>query len=81
MFRIKLERYLILFFRRLRLLAQRSEYFRSELTSLNYQTFFLPNDQAFASIGSGLGFLLEQTGQDNVNDINDVNDFSFSFIH
>lgn len=61
--------------RRLRLLAQRSEYFRSELTSLNHQTFFLPNDQAFASFGSGLSFLFDQTTSENTNDINDVNYF------
>ena len=59
-------------FRRLRLLAQRSEYFRSELTSLNHQTWFLPSDQAFASIGSGLNFLFDQSGADNINDVNDV---------
>ncbi len=61
-----------MFFRRLRLLASRSEYFRSELTSLTHQTWFLPNDQAFSSIGSGLSFLFEQSNVDNTNDINDV---------
>jgi hypothetical protein len=65
------------FCRRLRLLAQRSDYFRSELTSLNQQTFFLPNDQAFSSFGSGLSFLFEQSATDNTNDVNDVRDFDF----
>lgn len=68
------------FFRRLRLLAQRSEYFRSELTSMNHQTWFLPSDQAFASIGSGLNFLFDQSGADNINDINDVIDISLMFF-
>jgi len=64
-----------LIFRRLRLLASRSDYFRSELTSFNHQTFFLPNDQAFASFGSGLNFLFDNTGIDQTNDVNDVKDF------
>lgn len=68
------------FFRRLRLLAQRSEYFRSELTSMNHQTWFLPSDQAFASIGSGLSFLFDQSGVDNINDVNDVTDISLIFL-
>ncbi len=67
----------MIFFRRLRLLALRSDYFRSELTSRNYQTWFLPNDQAFASLGSGLNFLFDHSNIDNVNDINDVKDFYY----
>ncbi|CAF1590334.1 unnamed protein product, partial [Adineta ricciae] len=58
-------------FSRLRLLADRSEYFRSELRSVNQQTWFLPNDQAFASYGTGLSFLFEPLTVENINDIND----------
>jgi hypothetical protein len=58
--------------RRLRQLAERSDYFRSELRSIHHQTWFLPNDQAFASMGSSLSFLLDQTSINNSNDINEV---------
>lgn len=61
-----------LFLRRLRQLAERSDYFRSELRSMHHQTWFLPNDQAFASIGSTLSFLLDQSSINNTNDINEV---------
>ncbi len=67
------------FLRRLRLLASRSEYFRAELRSMHHQTFFLPNDQAFSSFGSGLNFLFDQSPIDNTNDVNDVR-FIFPFI-
>lgn len=60
-------------FRRIRQLADRSDYFRSELRSPHYQTWFLPNDQAFASITSSLSFLLDQTSINNTHDINEVN--------
>lgn len=60
------------FLRRLRQLAERSDYFRSELRSMHHQTWFLPNDQAFASIGSTLSFLLDQSSINNTNDINEV---------
>ena len=53
-------------------MADRSEYFRSELRSANQQTWFLPNDQAFASYGTGLSFLFEPLTVENMNDINDV---------
>ena len=58
--------------RRLRQLAERSDYFRSELRSMHHQTWFLPNDQAFTAMGSTLGFLLDQTSLNNTNDINEV---------
>ncbi|CAF0877364.1 unnamed protein product [Adineta ricciae] len=58
-------------FSRLRQLAERSEYFRSELRSINQQTWFLPNDQAFASMGSSLSYLLDQTSINNTNEINE----------
>ena len=61
--------HLLLTLSRLRQIAERSEYFRAELRSLNHQTFFLPNDQAFASFGSSLSFLFEQS---NLNEANDV---------
>ena len=64
--------YIYNFLRRLRLLADRSEYFRNELRSINHQTWFLPNDQAFASIGSGLQFLFDRSSTNNENDVNDV---------
>jgi hypothetical protein len=67
-------------FRRLRQLAERSEYFRSELRQTMYhQTFFLPNDQAFSSFGSSLNFLFDQSLTNNINDVNDVK-FSFWFF-
>ncbi|CAF4348088.1 unnamed protein product, partial [Adineta steineri] len=56
---------------RLRLLADRSDYFRSELRSMHHQTWFLPNDQAFTSFGSSLNFLFEPTSPENTHDIND----------
>jgi hypothetical protein len=62
--------------RRLRQLAERSDYFRSELRSVNHQTWFLPNDQAFASMGSGLSYLLDQS-TNNTNDINEVKSLLF----
>ncbi|CAF1122677.1 unnamed protein product [Rotaria sordida] len=58
-------------FSRLRLLADRSDYFRSELRSMHHQTFFLPNDQAFANLGANAQFLFEQSLMNNTNDIND----------
>ncbi|CAM2714920.1 unnamed protein product [Rotaria socialis] len=58
-------------FSRLRQLAQRSEYFRAELRSMNHQTFFLPNDQAFASLGANAEYLLEQSLRNNTNDVNE----------
>lgn len=58
--------------RRLRQLAERSEYFRSELRSIHHQTWFLPNDQAFASMGSSLSYLLDQSSINNTNEINEV---------
>ncbi|CAF0817027.1 unnamed protein product [Adineta steineri] len=58
-------------FSRLRLLADRSDYFRSELRSMHHQTWFLPNDQAFTSFGSSLNFLFEPTSPENTHDIND----------
>ncbi len=39
---------------------------------MHHQTWFLPNDQVFASIGSSLSFLLEQSYMNNTNDINEV---------
>jgi hypothetical protein len=39
---------------------------------MHHQTFFLPNDQAFASIGSSLNFLFDPSPVDNTNDVNDV---------
>ena len=47
---------------------------------MNHQTWFLPSDQAFASIGSGLNFLFDQSGADNINDVNDVTDISLIFF-
>jgi hypothetical protein len=61
--------------RRLRQLAERNEYLRSELRSMQHQTWFLPNDQAFTSIGSSLSFLLDQAYMNNTNDINEVKSF------
>lgn len=58
--------------RRLRQLAERSDYFRSELRSMHHQTWFLPNDQAFASMGSSLSSLLDQTNMNSLNEINEV---------
>ncbi|CAF4476724.1 unnamed protein product, partial [Rotaria sp. Silwood2] len=58
-------------FSRLRQLADRSDYFRSELRSMHHQTWFLPNDQAFASLGANAQFLFEQSLMNNTNDIND----------
>jgi len=58
--------------RRLRQLAERSDYFRSELRSMHHQTWFLPNDQAFSGIGSSLSFLLDQSYINNTNEINEV---------
>ncbi|CAF4046657.1 unnamed protein product [Adineta steineri] len=58
-------------FSRLRQLAERSDYFRSELRSIHHQTWFLPNDQAFASMGSSLSYLLDQSSMNNTNDINE----------
>ncbi|CAF4181530.1 unnamed protein product [Rotaria sp. Silwood2] len=58
-------------FSRLRQLAERSDYFRSELRSMHHQTWFLPNDQAFASMGPSLSFLFEQFYMNNTNDINE----------
>ncbi|CAF2156365.1 unnamed protein product, partial [Rotaria magnacalcarata] len=58
-------------FSRLRQLADRSEFFRSELRSMHHQTWFLPNDQAFASMGSSLSFLFDQFYTNNTNDINE----------
>ncbi|UJR14861.1 hypothetical protein I4U23_001846 [Adineta vaga] len=58
-------------FSRLRLLADRSEYFQAELRSINHQTWFLPNDQAFSSFGTGLSFLFEAPSANNIHDIND----------
>ena len=63
---------MLIFSRRLRMLAERSEYFRSELRSANQQTWFFPNDQAFASLGSNLNFLFDPNFANNTNDINDV---------
>lgn len=60
-----------LLFSRLRLLAERSEYFRSELRSRAQQTWFFPTDQAFASYGPSLNFLFDPSSN-NTNDINDV---------
>ena len=68
------------FSRRLRILAERSEYFRSELRSSNHQTWFLPNDQAFASLGSNLNFLFDPNVGNNTNDINDVRFAILCFI-
>ncbi|CAF4797579.1 unnamed protein product [Rotaria sp. Silwood1] len=64
-------------FSRLRLLADRSDYFRSELRSPHHQTWFLPNDQAFANLGANAQFLFEQS---IINNTNDVNDFIKSHI-
>ncbi|CAF3466569.1 unnamed protein product [Rotaria socialis] len=58
-------------FSRLRQLADRSDFFRSELRSMHHQTWFLPNDQAFASMGSSLSFLFDQFYTNNTNDINE----------
>ena len=58
--------------RRLRQLVERSDYFRSELRSMQHQTWFLPNDQAFASMGSSLSSLLDQSNMNSLNDINEV---------
>lgn len=66
-------------FRRLRQLAERSDYFRSELRSVHHQTWFLPNDQAFASMGSSLSYLLDQSFTNNTNDINEVKSSLLSF--
>lgn len=60
------------FLRRLRMLAERSDYFRSELRSTHHQTWFLPNDQAFASLGSSFQYLFEQSFINNTNEVNDV---------
>lgn len=67
--------------RRLRQLAERSDYFRSELRSMHHQTWFLPNDQAFASMGSSLSFLLDQFSINNTNDINEVTHASLFDLH
>jgi hypothetical protein len=49
---------------------------------MHHQTWFLPNDQAFASIGSTLSFLLDQSYGNNTNDINKVNNlFYFIFVN
>ncbi|CAF3692677.1 unnamed protein product [Rotaria sordida] len=58
-------------FSRLRQLAERSDFFRSELRSMHHQTWFLPNDQAFASMGSSFSFLFEQFSTNNTNDVNE----------
>lgn len=39
---------------------------------MNYQTFFLPNDQAFASLGANADYILEQSLANNTNDVNEV---------
>jgi len=39
---------------------------------VHHQTWFLPNDQAFAGMGSSLSFLLNQASWNNTNDINEV---------
>jgi len=39
---------------------------------MHHQTWFLPNDQAFAGMGSSLSFLLNQASLNNTNDINEV---------
>jgi hypothetical protein len=46
---------------------------------MHHQTWFLPNDQAFASIGSSLSFLLDQSSMNSTNDINEVKIFA-SFL-
>ncbi|CAF4704210.1 unnamed protein product, partial [Rotaria socialis] len=38
---------------------------------MHHQTWFLPNDQAFASMGSSLSFLFDQFYTNNTNDINE----------
>ncbi|CAF3799049.1 unnamed protein product [Rotaria sp. Silwood1] len=58
-------------FSRLRLIAERSDYFRSELRSMHHQTWFLPNDEAFDSMGTTLNFLFEPFSINNTNDINE----------
>lgn len=67
------------FSRRIRQLAERSDYFRSELRSMQHQTWFLPTDQAFSSMGSSLSSLLDQSSMNNTNDINEVRFHSFHF--
>jgi hypothetical protein len=47
---------------------------------MHHQTWFLPNDQAFASIGSSLSFLLDQSYVNNTNDINEVKNFNWFFF-
>lgn len=66
-------------FRRLRQLAERSDYFRSELRSMQQQTWFLPNDQAFTGMGSSLSSLLDQSNMNSINDINEVSDSLFQW--
>ena len=69
-----------LVFSRLRQLAERSDYFRSELRSMNQQTWFLPNDQAFASMGSSLSSLLDQSNMNSLNDINEVGNYLCAMV-
>lgn len=44
---------------------------------MQQQTWFLPNDQAFAGMGSSLSSLLDQSNMNSINDINEVSDNLF----
>lgn len=39
---------------------------------MHHQTWFLPTDQAFATMGSSLSFLSDYNNINSTNDINDV---------
>ena len=58
--------------RRLRLLAERSAYFRAALRSPDFQTWFFPTDQAITGMGSSIGHLLDQSYTNNSNEVNEV---------
>ena len=66
------EYYHLLYSRRLRLLAERSEYFRAALRSSDFQTWFFPTDQAISGMGSSIGHLLDQSYMNNSNEVNEV---------